>query len=76
MRKNDIGDLEYTWKEWEMMNRDQESAIDIPGETCFFIYFFKILPMQCISFHTTHHKRRHLVIINRQLIRNILFSYN
>lgn len=43
MRKTDIGDLEYTWKEWEMMNRDQESAIDIPGETYFFIYFFKIL---------------------------------
>ncbi|XP_026326146.1 dmX-like protein 2 isoform X9 [Hyposmocoma kahamanoa] len=32
VHKNDMGDLEYTWKEWEMMNRDQESAIDIPGQ--------------------------------------------
>ncbi|XP_045501506.1 dmX-like protein 2 [Colias croceus] len=25
-------DFEYTWKEWEMMNKDQESTIDIPGQ--------------------------------------------
>uniref|UniRef100_A0A2A4IWI3 RAVE complex protein Rav1 C-terminal domain-containing protein n=1 Tax=Heliothis virescens TaxID=7102 RepID=A0A2A4IWI3_HELVI len=30
--KNDDEDFDYTWKEWEMMNKDQESAIDIPGQ--------------------------------------------
>ncbi|XP_063894834.1 dmX-like protein 2 isoform X4 [Helicoverpa armigera] len=30
--KNDDDDFDYTWKEWEMMNKDQESAIDIPGQ--------------------------------------------
>ncbi|XP_068622766.1 dmX-like protein 2 [Battus philenor] len=30
--KNENDELEYTWKEWEMMNKDQESAIDIPGQ--------------------------------------------
>ncbi|XP_045511959.1 dmX-like protein 2 isoform X5 [Pieris brassicae] len=25
-------DFEYSWKEWEMMNKDQESTIDIPGQ--------------------------------------------
>lgn len=30
--KKDNDEFEYTWKEWEMMNKDQESTIDIPGE--------------------------------------------
>ncbi|XP_072938045.1 dmX-like protein 2 isoform X3 [Epargyreus clarus] len=30
--KKDNGEFEYTWKEWEMMNKDQESTIDIPGQ--------------------------------------------
>ncbi|XP_037292444.1 dmX-like protein 2 isoform X2 [Manduca sexta] len=30
--KTDDGEFEYTWKEWEMMNKDQESTIDIPGQ--------------------------------------------
>ncbi|KAJ0175201.1 hypothetical protein K1T71_009342 [Dendrolimus kikuchii] len=30
--KKDDDEFEYTWKEWEMMNKDQESAIDIPGQ--------------------------------------------
>ncbi|XP_049871334.1 dmX-like protein 2 isoform X2 [Pectinophora gossypiella] len=30
--KKEDGEFEYTWKEWEMMNKDQESAIDIPGQ--------------------------------------------
>ncbi|KAL0821029.1 hypothetical protein ABMA28_005673 [Loxostege sticticalis] len=30
--KKDENEFEYTWKEWEMMNKDQESAIDIPGQ--------------------------------------------
>ncbi|XP_039758479.1 dmX-like protein 2 isoform X1 [Pararge aegeria] len=29
-KDNDL--LDYTWKEWEMMNKDQESTIDIPGQ--------------------------------------------
>ncbi|GBP07756.1 DmX-like protein 2, partial [Eumeta japonica] len=29
--KSDNDEYEYSWKEWEMMNRDQESTIDIPG---------------------------------------------
>ncbi|XP_037874527.1 dmX-like protein 2 isoform X1 [Bombyx mori] len=29
---NENDDFEYTWKEWEMMNKDQESTIDIPGQ--------------------------------------------
>lgn len=31
--KTEDEDFDYTWKEWEMMNKDQESAIDIPGKT-------------------------------------------
>lgn len=30
--KKEDDDFEYNWKEWEMMNKDQESAIDIPGK--------------------------------------------
>ncbi|KPI99710.1 DmX-like protein 2 [Papilio xuthus] len=30
--KNENDEMEYAWKEWEMMNKDQESAIDIPGQ--------------------------------------------
>ncbi|CAB3244524.1 unnamed protein product [Arctia plantaginis] len=30
--KREDEDFEYNWKEWEMMNKDQESAIDIPGQ--------------------------------------------
>ncbi|XP_041980851.1 dmX-like protein 2 isoform X4 [Aricia agestis] len=30
--KKDNDELEYSWKEWEMMNKDQESTIDIPGQ--------------------------------------------
>lgn len=29
-KKDDV-EFEYTWNEWEMMNKDQESTIDIPG---------------------------------------------
>lgn len=29
--KKDNDEFDYAWKEWEMMNKDQESAIDIPG---------------------------------------------
>lgn len=40
MTRNDNDEMEYAWKEWEMMNKDQESAIDIPGElsSCVFTY--------------------------------------
>lgn len=44
-RNND--EFEYTWKEWEMMNKDQESTIDIPGNIKFYI-FFQLLP-KCIQ---------------------------
>ncbi|XP_026493459.2 dmX-like protein 2 isoform X2 [Vanessa tameamea] len=30
--KKDNDEFEYSWKEWEMMNKDQESTIDIPGQ--------------------------------------------
>ncbi|XP_052752135.1 dmX-like protein 1 isoform X3 [Galleria mellonella] len=30
--KKDNGEFDYTWKEWEMMNKDQESTIDTPGQ--------------------------------------------
>ncbi|CAH0724978.1 unnamed protein product, partial [Brenthis ino] len=30
--KKDNDEFEYAWKEWEMMNKDQESTIDIPGQ--------------------------------------------
>ncbi|CAH2049435.1 unnamed protein product, partial [Iphiclides podalirius] len=30
--KNENDEMEYSWMEWEMMNKDQESAIDIPGQ--------------------------------------------
>ncbi|XP_052742471.1 dmX-like protein 2 isoform X1 [Bicyclus anynana] len=30
--KKDNDEFDYTWKEWEMMNKDQESTIDIPGQ--------------------------------------------
>lgn len=30
--KNEKNDYDYSWKEWEMMNKDLESAIDIPGQ--------------------------------------------
>ncbi|XP_032514293.2 dmX-like protein 2 isoform X1 [Danaus plexippus] len=30
--KKDNDEFDYAWKEWEMMNKDQESAIDIPGQ--------------------------------------------
>ncbi|XP_063539585.1 dmX-like protein 2 [Cydia strobilella] len=30
--KKDNDEYDYSWKEWEMMNKDQESAIDIPGQ--------------------------------------------
>lgn len=33
MTKKDNNEFDYTWKEWEMMNKDQESTIDIPGKT-------------------------------------------
>lgn len=32
MTKKDNNEYDYGWKEWEMMNKDQESAIDIPGK--------------------------------------------
>ncbi|XP_069360206.1 dmX-like protein 2 isoform X8 [Maniola hyperantus] len=30
--KKDNDEFDYAWKEWEMMNKDQESTIDIPGQ--------------------------------------------
>ncbi|XP_053611658.1 dmX-like protein 2 isoform X3 [Plodia interpunctella] len=30
--KKDDEEFDYTWKEWEMMNKDQESTIDTPGQ--------------------------------------------
>ncbi|CAH2982214.1 unnamed protein product [Chilo suppressalis] len=30
--KKDENEFDYAWKEWEMMNKDQESTIDIPGQ--------------------------------------------
>ncbi|KAI8434147.1 hypothetical protein MSG28_012272 [Choristoneura fumiferana] len=30
--KNEKDEYDYSWKEWEMMNKEQESMIDIPGQ--------------------------------------------
>lgn len=50
MTKTEDGDIDYTWKEWEMMNKDQESAIDIPGKIKFIIIFeTQIVYMYCYS---------------------------
>lgn len=45
MSKNSMGKYEYNWHEWEMVNKDEESTIDISGQL-----FFDFIFLECYFF--------------------------
>lgn len=46
MSKNSMGKYEYNWHEWEMVNKDAESTIDISGQ--YLLDFFENISCFCL----------------------------